>query len=172
MLDTIALSISEKDFFIKHPERFSPHASTVFRPVYGYRGFIKATYNPVKAEKATGYKPRLTLLKRPYTELSSAIWLKIEFSAPKLIFGNNFEELRDSDDLEIVLTALHNALVSMGIEIAYDTLLNAKTSMIHYSKNILNKKEKHHQNQSQRELLQKDKTSFIQVKNLRTSGGN
>lgn len=137
MLDTIALSIPEKDFFIKYLERFSPHASTVFRPVYGYRGFIKATYNPVKAEKATGYKPRLTLLKRPYTELSSAIWLKIEFSAPKLIFGNNFEELRDSDDVEIVLTALRGALVSMGIEIAYDTLLNAKTSMIHYSKNIL-----------------------------------
>ena len=137
MLDTIALSIPEKDFRIKYPERFSPHASTVFRPVYGDRGLIKATYNPVKAEKATGYKPRLTLLKRPYTERSSAIWLKIEFSAPKLVFGNNFEELRDSDDLGVVLRALHSALVSMGIEIAYDTLLNARISMIHYSKNIL-----------------------------------
>ena len=137
MLDTIAISIPDKDFCIKYPERFSPNALSVYRPVYGDRGLIKAIYNPTKEEKATGYKPRLTLLKRPYTERSSAIWLKIEFSAPKLVFGNNFEELRDSDDLEAVLKALYKALVSMGIETTYDNLLNAKISIIHYSKNIL-----------------------------------
>jgi len=137
MLDTIALSIPEKDFSIKHPERFSPNALSVYRPSYGDRGLIKAVYNPTKDDKSTGYKPRLTLLKRPYTEHSRAIWLKIEFSAPKLVFGNNFEELCDSDDLEAVLAALHGALKSMGIVTAYDSLLNAKISMIHYSKNIL-----------------------------------
>jgi hypothetical protein len=54
MLDTIAISLPERDFRIKYPERFSPNASSVFRPAYGDRGLIKAIYNPVKAEKATG----------------------------------------------------------------------------------------------------------------------
>lgn len=137
MLDTIAISLPEKDFRIRYPERFSPHAQSVYAPAFGDRGLIKAIYNPAKAEKATGYKPRLTLLKRPYTERSHAIWLKVEFSAPKLVFGNNFEELDVSGSLEIVLRALHEALRKMGIETKYDALLNAKVSAIHYSKNIL-----------------------------------
>lgn len=137
MLDTIAISLPEKDFRIKYPERFSPHAQSVYAPAFGDRGLIKAIYNPAKAEKATGYKPRLTLLKRPYTERSRAIWLKVEFSAPKLVFGNNFEELGVIGNLEIVLKALHEALKEMGIETKYEALLNAKVSSIHYSKNIL-----------------------------------
>lgn len=137
MLDTIAISLPEKDFRIKYPERFSPNAQAVYRSYFGDRGLIKAIYNPTKTEKEKGYKPRLTLLKRPYTERSHSIWLKIEFSAPKMVFGNNFEELSSGDDLKAVLNALYVALQSMGIEINLGILLNAKVSMIHYSKNIL-----------------------------------
>ena len=137
MLDTIAISLPEKDFRIKHPERFNPHAQAVYSPSFGDRGLIKAIYNPAKAEKAKGYKPRLTLLKRPYTERSRPIWLKVEFSAPKLVFGNNFEELRDAGDLEAVLKALYEALADMGIVTTYTALETAKVSMIHYSKNIM-----------------------------------
>jgi hypothetical protein len=137
MLDTIAISLPEKDFYIKYPERFSPNAKTVYNPHFGDRGLIKSIYNPTKAEKERGYKPRLTLFKRPYTERSRSIWLKIEFSAPKLVFGNNFEELGNGDDLPTVINTLLKALQFMGIETTYDILLNAKISMIHYSKNIL-----------------------------------
>ena len=98
---------------------------------------IKCHYNPTKAEKASGYKPRLTLYRKPFTERASAVWLKIEFSAPKLIFGNNFQEFAGRDDLEVVLNALHKALAIMGITMTLDTLRQAKTSAIHYSKNIL-----------------------------------
>lgn len=136
MLDTIAITLPEKDFRIKHPDRFNPNAGAIFNPMFGDTGLIKAICNPTKAEKARGYKPRLTLMKRPYTERARAIWLKIEFSAPKLIFGNNFEELQ-GNDLDAVLTALHRALTDMGIETAYEALRSARVSAIHYSKNIL-----------------------------------
>lgn len=137
MLDTIVISLPEHDFTIKSPERFNPHAWTIYNPLFGDKGLVKAIYNPTKAEKARGYKPRLTLYKKPYTERARAIWLKIEFSAPKLIFGNNFEELRGRADLVAVLTELHGALGDMGIEATYDALQNARVSAIHYSKNVL-----------------------------------
>jgi hypothetical protein len=136
MLDTIVISLPVHDFRIKHPDRFNPNAGVVFNPMFGDTGLIKAIYNPTKAEKARGYKPRLTLMKRPYTERTRSIWLKIEFSAPKLVFGNNFEELQDND-LDTVLTALRRALTDMGIETTYEALRSARVSAIHYSKNIL-----------------------------------
>lgn len=136
MLDTIAISLREHEYTIKNPERFNPHAWTIYNPMFGDKGLVKAIYNPTKTEKSRGYKPRLTLYKKPYTERGRAIWLKIEFSAPKLLFGNNFEELR-YNDLEAVLTALHQALTEMGIETAYEALHSARVSAIHYSKNIL-----------------------------------
>lgn len=137
MLDTIVITLPEKDFRIVKPERFNPNAWAVFNPVFGDTGLIKAIYNPTKAEKARGYKPRLTLFKRPFTERARAIWLKIEFSAPKMIFGNNFEELRDRGDLDAVVSGLLRALTDMGIETTFEALLYAKVSAIHYSKNIL-----------------------------------
>jgi len=132
MLDTIALSIPRHDFIIKHPERFSPHADVVQSSV-PTKGLVKATYNPTKQEKMEGYKPRLTLFKRPY----NSIWLKIEFSAPKLVFSNNFEELASSDQLSLVIEKLQDALGKMGILIKDRVLEEAKISAIHYSKNIL-----------------------------------
>jgi hypothetical protein len=133
MLDTIVITLPDRTFCIEHPERFNPHAGALRSPAYGNSSLIKAIYNATRTEKAKGYKPRLTLLKQPYKQPI----LKIEFSAPKLIFGNNFEELRGRDDLEAVITALNCALADMGIKVADDTLLNARVSAVHYSKNIL-----------------------------------
>src|SRR5205823_12724511 len=61
--------------------------------------------------------------------------LRIEFSAPKLVFGNNFDELR-SRDFERVLAALHRSLSELGIVTDEDTLRAARVSAIHYSKNV------------------------------------
>jgi hypothetical protein len=141
MLDTVVLTLPEKDFFIKHGDRFTPFAGFLQNPMYGTRQMVKAVYNPSKAEKRTGYKPRLTLIKKPFTERAHAIILRIEFSAPKLLYGNNFVELRGHDDFMPVLTALHTALASMGIEVSIDTLKTANVSAIHYSKNILLERE-------------------------------
>ena len=45
MLDTVAIMLASDVFVVKHPERFSPNAASL----YGYRtgvGTRKATYNP------------------------------------------------------------------------------------------------------------------------------
>lgn len=141
MLDTVVLTLPEKDFFIKYGDRFTPFAGFLQNPMYGTRQMVKAVYNPTKAEKRTGYKPRLTLIKKPFTERAHAIILRIEFSAPKLLYGNNFVELRGHDDFMPVLTALHTALASMGIEVSLETLKTASVSAIHFSKNILLERE-------------------------------
>lgn len=141
MLDTVVLTLPEKDFIIKHGDRFTPYAGFLQNPMYGSNQIVRAIYNPTKSEKRAGYKPRLTLIKKPFTERSHAIILRIEFSAPKLLYGNNFVELRGHDDFIPVLTSLHTALFSMGIEVSIDILKTASVSAIHYSKNILLERE-------------------------------
>lgn len=137
MLDTITINLRQSDYTIRHPERFHPHAGAMRNPLFGDGGMIKCVYNPNKKEKAQGYLPRLTIFKKPYGDWANAVWMKIEFSAPKLVFGNNFEELNGSADFNHIIDALFAALERMGIETTRDILINAKVSAIHYSKNIL-----------------------------------
>lgn len=137
MLDTIAINLQRDEFTIHHPERFMPHAGALTNPLFGDGGMVKCIYNPNKKEKAQGYLPRLTLFKKPFGNWANAVWLKVEFSAPKLVFGNNFEELCGSNDFEQVITALLEALNRMGIEATRETLIKAKVAAIHYSKNIM-----------------------------------
>lgn len=136
MLDTVAISICEGQFQILKPESFSPHADAVYRPQFSSRGFFKAICNPAKADKENGYCPRLTLIRRPYGK-AGGIWLKIEFSAPKLLFGNNFEEIGAASDLDRVIALLVKRLHSMGIKTSNEAIRAAQVNAIHYSKNIL-----------------------------------
>lgn len=137
MLDTIAINLRQNDYIVHKPECFHPHAGAMTNPLFGNGSMIKCYYNPTKKEKAQGYLPRLTIYKKPYGDWVDAVWMKVEFSAPKLIFGNNFEELHGSQDFDNVISALLDALKRMGIETTREVLINAKVSAIHYSKNIL-----------------------------------
>lgn len=137
MLDTIAINLRQSDYTIRHPGRFHPHAGALTNPLFGDGGMVKCVYNPTKKEKAQGYLPRLTIFKKPYGDWANAVWMKIEFSAPKLVFGNNFEELNGNDDFARVMDALYSALERMGVETSRDILANASVSAIHYSKNLL-----------------------------------
>lgn len=136
MLDTVVINLLPEQYRVLMPERFSPHANVLHNRTYFGAKMAKSYYNANNAEKAKGYLPRLTLLRPPY----SAVKLKIEFSAPKLMFGNNFEELQDAD-FDKVIEKLLKALKRMGIETSADILKNARLSVIHYSKNILLERE-------------------------------
>lgn len=136
MLDTIALMLPEYTFRLCRPEKFSPHAYSLRNASCG-GGMVKAIYNPTKSDTQKGYKPRLTLYRRPAPRGLVSIFMRVEFSAPKLVFGNNFQELRGSDDFQRVIDALHGALHDMGVEITKAALKAANISAIHYSKNIL-----------------------------------
>lgn len=138
MLDTIALTLNQTEYEIMEPDAFSPSASGLLKPPYyslGGRGNFPCYQNPTKAELKQGiYKPRLTLTKRK-AHVGYSVTLRIEFSAPKLVFGNNFDELVETD-FERVLDILHGKLAGMGIRVHKDVLRKADVSAIHYSKNI------------------------------------
>lgn len=76
------------------------------------------------------YKPHLTLYRR-WDGTQSTITLRVEFSIPKLLYGNNFDELSDSDFPEVIKT-LRERLSEMGVDVIQGKLEKAIVSTIHY----------------------------------------
>lgn len=128
MIDTVKLHLSADKFtLLQHCSLGSFTASN---------NVSRMVRNPSRNELRAGkYLPRLTLTKRP-TRTGVQHSLTIEFSAPKLIFGNNFDELTDSDFGEVV-DKLEVSLRYIGVAVARDSLANAKVVCWHPSKNIL-----------------------------------
>ncbi|MCC7436773.1 hypothetical protein IT402_02790 [Candidatus Nomurabacteria bacterium] len=121
--------------------RFSPATENLFRPPYikvtGKQPF-KAVNNPTKKDKETyGYCPRVTLFKA-LRKGGFQIFLHVEFSIPKLLYGNNFDEVCETDFGEIC-SKLSQALEVMGIKLigGRKTIAEAGVSVVHYAKNIV-----------------------------------
>lgn len=77
------------------------------------------------------YRPRITGLKRT-GQLDS---IKIEFSCPKIMFGNNLNELEPINFPSLV-TRLQENLSEMGIKTSEETIKNAEVLAFHPSKNF------------------------------------
>ena len=139
MIDTIVMIIPEHKFRISNHDRFEPSTRGLFKPPYsrlGSKGYLACVQNPTKKELKEGnYKPRLTVTKRMRKGGFSVV-LKVEYSIPKLLFGNNFDELNDSD-FEKVIEILHLKLSEMSIEVSKQDLREADIVGIHYGKNIV-----------------------------------
>ncbi|MDP2643266.1 MAG: hypothetical protein Q8P62_05480 [Candidatus Peregrinibacteria bacterium] len=123
-------------FRVLRPELFTPNCGSILNP-YVFQGsrFVKSVQNPTKEDTLNGnYKPRLTAVNR-LTEGGRQIELRIEFSAPKLLFGNNFDELAQQDFQKVVQT-LNCKLKEMGVVVGLDNLARAPVSAVHYSKNV------------------------------------
>lgn len=140
MIDTISLTIQQKDFRVLDHKRFTPSSKGLFEPPYyefGRNAYIKCSYNPSKQDMTKyPYLPRLTLIKA-IRNGGFAILLKVEFSIPKLLYANNFDEVEESEFGEICWK-LKEILLFMGIEIKdIKIIANADVSTVHYSKNIV-----------------------------------
>ncbi|HQF37161.1 MAG TPA: hypothetical protein PLL26_06005 [Candidatus Dojkabacteria bacterium] len=140
MIDTIAINIYQHDFTITDHNRFSPNTLNLFEPPYiKVRGssIFNAKNNPSKSDIAEhGYLPRITCYKA-IRKGGFKIWIKVEFSIPKLLYGNNFREV-EGIDFEQICSKLKMAMFHMGVMIRdVDVLKNAEVSSIHYSKNII-----------------------------------
>lgn len=145
MLDTITLSLNIRD--PKNPIRFDSKRAYEWNPCIDrittggrskmYGRTCICHYRPLldKEKRSGGYFPKVKLLEvvRPggIQQL-----LYITFSAPKLIFGNNFNEL-ENHHLKSVCERLSQRLRDMGIFVSLKTLRTANISQIHYSKNFL-----------------------------------
>jgi hypothetical protein len=117
---------------IKDLEQFSPSATNVFTTDRGYRQYKR---NPTSVERSCGiYVPIYTLYRRYRNSVD--ISLNIQFSIPKLLYGNNFQEV-DEEDFEEIVDILYSKMVYNGFNIAKERLINSKVVAIHFSKNIL-----------------------------------
>jgi len=128
MLDTIIVEIPINLRAVFDPAKFTPNA----RQLETYKGFGRCTNNRrAEDRKKDIYRPKLTLIKRAEIYL-----LKIEFSAPKVLFNNNLDEAEESDFNEVI-SKLKNSVMEMGVSLLPQQIENAKVIGLHPSKNIV-----------------------------------
>jgi len=127
MIDTIILTIPSGNFVtVKEPNvaEWELHSKSGF--------YEKRVKNQTYSQRNDGiYRPRISTIKRGLAEN-----LKIEFSIPKLIFGNNIDEVCEKD-FENILETLHWRLRDFGVYAYVEHLRKAAVSVFHPSKNIL-----------------------------------
>ena len=132
MIDTIVLYANKSQFRILEPEKFKILGGGQKEVIMDMLCINRIT---LRKELRMGiYKPRLSLTKRYVGKEGIQDLLKIEMSLPKLLFGNNFQELSDTDYQEIKST-LFTKLLEMGVQIL--SIDDLEVSAIHYSKNII-----------------------------------
>jgi hypothetical protein len=128
MLDTVILNLPQGKFRITKPDNFVPST----RNINFAAAFSKHVNNATAQDKKNGiYLPRLTIVKR-----GAQISLKVEFSASKLVYGNNLDELKEKD-FKNVWTILKDKLWHMGVFVSEPDLIAAEVSCFHVSKNVL-----------------------------------
>lgn len=134
MIDTIVLLISPTEYRLLDPDKFTPSARWVLTNTI--TPGIQSKQNPTKRDLRTGaYKPRLTIAHRRGIHGFAQSTLKIELSLPKLLFGNNFDELQYKD-FALLLQKLQCTLQTMGVQVSTQALADAPIATIHYSKNM------------------------------------
>ncbi len=137
MIDTVVLSIPCKREDFNDLNIFTDSLDGIWEAPFRRlpNGYFNTKRNPTSTEKTCKiYIPRLTLIKRVRDGFHTE--LRIEFSIPKLLFGNNFQEVDDTDFEEIV-SSLEQKLAYMQVDMSEDRIRNARVSAIHFSKNLI-----------------------------------
>jgi hypothetical protein len=129
MLDTIILQIPREGYEIIEHEKFIPRTT---RMMFNTLPYFKYVNNPMAKDKSRKiYFPKMTIYKR-----GRNYDLTIEFSAPKILFNNNLNELEDKD-FDEVARLLQAKIFTMGVKINLNTIKNAAVIAFHPSKNIV-----------------------------------
>jgi len=134
MVDTVKLLIPVHNPLLFDGSRFAP---ITLEQLVNSRTYGKTFLNPSPTYAKMGkYLPRLTMFKRP-SKFGAVYQLAIEFSAPKMLFGNNFDELTEND-FEPLLTALQDAIYELlGHKFFKNQLATADVGAWHPSKNVV-----------------------------------
>lgn len=128
MLDTIILQISRGRYEIIDHNKFTPPTT---RMLFNTLPHFRYINNPTAYDKSLKvYKPKMNIDKR-----GMSFDLSIEFSAPKVLFNNNVDELEEKDFGE-VLRRLKEKVFAMGVRVDLNTLKYAEVLAFHPSKNI------------------------------------
>lgn len=126
MIDTVRLSI---DLSPDEYQQVLPNIRLLRSSASSYQAHSTYTSRRVTGE----YSPRLTL----HHFRGSRYLLLIEVSLPKLIYGNNIDELSDSQFDEVVRLICHRIYNMTDFRLAADRLSEARVSALHLSKNII-----------------------------------
>ena len=102
-------------------------------------GYAKSVYKHSLDQSDYGYLPQTTIFNATREFVGREKWLSIRLSAPKLFFGDNLNELAESDFTALV-RKLRDALLYMGIEIAEKNLREAHANEMHIGKNAIEAK--------------------------------
>ncbi|MDD5341803.1 MAG: hypothetical protein PHI73_00480 [Patescibacteria group bacterium] len=133
MIDTIILSIPKTktiklDFMDDSLKPWDLQSRTNV-----YDKYVKNA--PSKEIGQGTYYPRLTGFRRKGENGEWGSTIKIEFSAPKLLFQNNLDELTE-DQFDNVVDVLRERMKKMGVGALTGIIADAKVMAVHYSKNI------------------------------------
>ena len=133
MLDTVILTIPKGSYRISDSRRFKPSSDILLKNPNLF--LVKCMNNPTESDKKGFYHPRMTLMRRPSNTHIENMPLRVEFSAPKMLFQNNVDELEEKDFSELVAT-LKFRMEQMGVKVGLQAIKDAKVSAFHASKNI------------------------------------
>ncbi len=90
----------------------------------------------LEAKQQEEYLPRVEIFEALNEDRTSLLYvMKIEFSAPKLLYWNSLQEVGE-DHKERVFSALKSALALVSIFVETDTIADALVSAVHICKNI------------------------------------
>lgn len=142
MIDTVVLQVDllKSDIRIREDSysMWVPSPKNILSPPFDdFSGRKKFVNNPTKRDVSNwGYLPRLTLhVDTRGGDLRKTLY--IEFSAPKLVFQNNFSELNDSD-FDTLCDKLYKKLYQRGVYVPSAKYLGGcDIKTIHYCKNIV-----------------------------------
>lgn len=131
MLDTVILNIPrERVLDIANSNGTRPWDLQARTSTYE-----KLTKNPPRGLHDGVYRPRLTGIQRRVGMGQKISFVKIEFSVPKLLLGNNLEEVYEKD-FSTIIDLLHDRLIEAGCIVQKNDLINATVTAFHPSKNI------------------------------------
>lgn len=133
MIDTVILSLPTTEAEILRRSIDGTPAWSLQGRKVAYDTYIK---EPLAEDLESGlYFPKATAFRRKGTNGFWSASLRIEFSAPKLVYGNNIEELSEAQ-FDDVVVALDDRLRRLGLTINVEQLKTASVRAVHYSKNI------------------------------------
>ncbi len=87
------------------------------------------------SKREHGYIPKVEVWEK-LNKMGVVYEMRLEVSLSKLLFGNNLQELKETD-FSKVIEKIQSSLERVSINIKYEAIINARVSYLHLGKNLL-----------------------------------
>ncbi|HEX8182620.1 MAG TPA: hypothetical protein VF575_03380 [Candidatus Saccharimonadales bacterium] len=136
MVDTIKLLLKIDDPMVLSKGAFTPLS---VKQLMRAGGMTRTFLNPSSkyASHLGKYMPRLTLHRRAAKTIGVVYQLAVEFSAPKLLYGNNFSEVEEEDFIMILMVLRDRIHELTSYKFTLSELAAADVGSWHPCKNVI-----------------------------------